>query len=417
MIDLSTKKVLFFDRGYYTSIAEKLAESYGKVYYYIPQSNPYPSSPVKKIGEGVKGLECIPDFWKVVDKVDIIVFMDCYDGDLQHWLRKKGYRVFGSGASEKLELDRPYLLECLKKVGLAVPKTYRAVGLDDLCKYLDGKTDKWLKRSYFRGDFETYHFKSKEHFQPWIDDLRERIGRGADDIEILVQNPVESSCEIGYDGFCIDGEFVNKNCLVGYEVKDKGYIGKIMDKTPTILKHVNDKMSSIYKHHGYRGHYSSELRITKEGKPYFMDATCRAPTPPSQVMTEIYKNYGNIVWDIAEGEVPVMEPVAKYGAEIILYSPWNKTHELCVEIPKDISKWVKLYNQRYRGNIPYIVPNSGDGDFGAAIGLGNTVKEAMEKCMDVASRVIADKLVYDENIFSEVAEQIVTGEKHGISFS
>jgi hypothetical protein len=416
MTDISTKKILFFDRGYYTFIAKKLAESFGKVYYYFHQSEAFPKSNIKHIGNGITDLDIVDDFWNVIDKVDAIVFMGCYDGSLQHWLRKKGYRVFGSGLSEKVELDREYLLDCLTEIGLPVPKTYKSVGLDNLRKHLTGKSDKWLKRSYFRGDFETYHFKSMKHLDPWIDDLRKRIGNLSEDIEILVQNTVDSECEIGYDGFCVDGEFVNNNCLLGYEVKDKGYLGKIMDKPSNIVKSVNDKMSSIFKHHGYRGHYSSEIRITKNGKAFFMDATCRAPLPPSELMTEMYKNYADIVWNISGGEVPVLEPIAKYGAETILYSSWNITNELCVEFPDDISKYVKLYNQTRRGGNSYIIPNNGDGAFGAAIGIGKTVKEAIDMCIDVASQIKADELEYDKNLISEIEEKIKSGEEHGINF-
>ena len=98
MTDLSTKKILFYDMGLFTCIAQKLGESFGKVYYYLPQSDPFPSSYIKDTGEGIEEFERIDDLWKVIDKVDAIIFIDCYDGEFQHWLKSKGYRVFRADA-------------------------------------------------------------------------------------------------------------------------------------------------------------------------------------------------------------------------------------------------------------------------------------------------------------------------------
>ena len=417
MTDLSTKKILFYDMGLFTCIAQKLGESFGKVYYYLPQSDPFPSSYIKDTGEGIEEFERIDDLWKVIDKVDAIIFIDCYDGEFQHWLKSKGYRVFGSGLSERLELDRVYLLECMTKVGLPVPKTYRVKGLEELCSHLKGKTDKWLKRSRYRGDFETYHFQSMAHFKPWCDDLRARIGRKTDNMEILIQNPIVSDCEIGYDGFCIDGKFANKNCLLGYEIKGLGYAGKIFSEPPAIVKIVNDKMFPVFRHHGYNGHFSSEIRITKDGKPFFTDATCRAPSPPAELMVELYKNYADIVWEISGGIVPILKPSAKYGAAINLLSKWYEGHELCVEFPKEISKWVKLRSHTRRNGSNYLISNRNGSKFGTAIGIGNTLKQAEKMCMDIASQVIADGIEYSKDTFSYTDEQIKSGETHGINFA
>lgn len=413
---LSNKKVLVWDRGLYIYLAQKLGESFSEVFYYMPQADPYPKSTTSLIGCGLDEIERVYDFWKYVDKVDLIVFFDCYDGKLQNWLRSKGYRIFGSGLSEKLELNKTLFLDTLEEVGLPIPKTYRAKGFEDLVEYLCGcEGEKWLKASYYRGDFETHKFRSMAHIEPWLDNLRKLIGQRAKDIEILVQDPIKSACEVGYDGFCIDGQYTS-NCIVGYEIKDQGLVAKVFKETPTILAEVNNAMSPIYKKFGYRGHYSSEIRITKGGLPYFIDPTCRAPSPPSELMCELYENYAEAIWTIAEGKVPELEPKAVYGAELVLSSLWHRTNELCVEFPKELHANIKLKNQMKRDGSFYCIPNDNDGGFGAVIAYGSSVKEVTEKVSQIAKEVNADEVEDFAAAWDAAIEQIKSGEKFGIKF-
>ena len=416
-MDLSNKTALVYDRGLYTYLAQKLGESFKHVYYYIPDSSLYPKSPKSEIGRNLPEIERIDDdgLWKCIDKVDVIFFFDCYDSGLQTFLRSKGYLVFGSGLSSRIELDKTYFLETLKKLSLPCPYTYRAEGIDDLISHLTGKTDRWLKTPYYRGDFETYHFQSLPLSTPWLNDLKAKIGIREKNIEILVQSPIESEAEVGYDGFCLDGEFTS-NCLCGYEVKDKGLVAKVFPTTPLILAKVNDAFSNIYKTLGYRGHYSTEIRITKEGKPYFIDPTCRAPSPPSELMSEIYSNYAEAVYSIATGKLPILKPIAPYGAEIILTSPWHTDHELCIEIPKDLIPYIKLKNHTKRGSHYYCIPNDNGGFFGAVVTTGSTLKAATSKALDIVSEIKCDELEFSSSLFDTADEAIQAGGKFSVGF-
>ena len=416
-MDLGNKTALCFDRGLYSFLAQKLGESFGRVLYYMDCPSPYPESQRAQIGKGLPELEWIDDPWPHVDKADLLCFFDCNDGRMQHYFREKGYRVFGSGRSERLELDKAWFLEQVSAARLPVPHTYRAEGLEDLERYLaDAKGEKWLKTSYYRGDFETQKFRGMKHLRPWLSDLRQRIGeRRAKEIEILVQSPIDAKCEAGYDGFCVDGEFTD-NCLVGYEIKDKGLVAKVFEQPPEILARVNDAMGPLFRKLGYRGHYSTEIRITAEGKPYFIDPTCRAPSPPSELMCELYANYAEAVWQIAGGEVPTLKPKAPYGAEIVLSSAWHESHELCVEFPRELAPFVKLKNQTRRQGTHYIVPNGNGGIFGAVVAYGKTMDEATRKALEYAEQIECAELDYESSLFDQAAEQTKCGEAFGIPF-
>lgn len=415
--NLSSKTAIVYDRGgLYLYCAEKLAEKFGKVMYYLADSDAYPTSAKASIGHGLSHVTRIHDFWKNVDKADIIYFFDCYDGELQQWLRDKGYTVFGSGRGEKIEIDKILFLETLEKLGLPCPKTYVAEGMEDMLNYLsdnDGET-LYLKNLH-RGDFESRKFTSLAQSRPFFNDLRKRLGSACDTLEVLVQHKIDAECEVGYDGYMLDGEYTS-NGIIGYEIKDKGFIGKVFPETPDILKEINDAFSDTFKKLGYRGNYSTEVRITKDGVPYYIDATCRVPSPPGEALCELYHNWAEATYQLATGELPKLEPVAKYVAEIVLTSGWHEDHEIHVKFPKSIKRFVKLKNHTVRDGEYYCIPNGNDEFFGAVIGFGNTVDEAVERVLEYAKQIEADGLEYDPAMFDKAKEQIKSGEKFGIKF-
>ena len=782
-MDLSGKKVLVRDQGLYLHLARKIGEKVGECMYYMDDPNPYPDSDKASIGVGFPEITRVYNWKKALKKADMVFFPDVYDGeDLQQDLydltevdgrvKARKLPVAGSLGSEKAELDRKFFYEHLESLKMPVSPFYVADGLSDLMTYLDGKGERWLKRSYFRGDFETYHYTSMNRLKGWANDLRSRIGSRADTIEILAQNPIPAVLEAGWDGFCLNGEYTS-NGMVGYEIKDKGYVSKIFATTPEMLNTVNMNMSPLFKSLGFQGHFSTEIRVTKAGKVYFTDPTCysddtevltdkgwrrfqdldktekictlnpntrqieyhkpsayvgyeyngdlihltspkkvvdilvtpnhsvwgskrkasnpidefradnlpgklsiprtgkwvgeepevftvpkysnywnsgmgmrilkehydapvdvpietwlkfmaiylsdgscsrwgvnisqfdrinefeqilfnlpfsvtktdvgfqissvqlraylkrfgtcsqkfipvfvknlsprlinvfldayiladgssrkgkdskqrriyttsvtmandmqelflksgsvadimvrkakgtvmsvkgkkeysrnydvlvvtersvftdywlegkgtakaddyieyqyysgmvydvevqnhiiyvrrngkplwsgncRAPSPPSELMCEIYTNYPEIIYSLAHSKMPVLHPIATYGAEIILTSPWYVKHELCVEYPKDLEKYVKLKNATRRHGVSYCVPNGNDKYFGAVVGWGSTMNGAIQQCLDVYHEIGVDELEFDENIFSKAREEIVAGRQFGLGW-
>jgi hypothetical protein len=408
------KTAIVYDRGERLSLASKLGEKLKKVWYYRPESSSYPMSLQDQIGRGLETVEKINNFLSYIDKADYLIYFDVYDGEDQDFYRQKGYTVFGGGLSSKLELDKILFLDILEKYDLPIPETYLAKGMDPMMTYLEGKKDKFIKSVRYRGDFETYHFINMKRAESWFNDLRDKVGRNSKTIEALIQELVKSACEPGYDGFNINGACPN-NSLVGYEDKDKLILSRVFPETPEVLASINDALAPFFKGKGMRGHWTIESRITDEGVVYPLDPTIRSPSPSGELMCEIYDNYTEAVLEIAEGKVPELEPNAEYAAEIILKSQWHKEHELCVEFPKEIERWVKLKNYTVRNGTHYCIPNGGQEFFGAVIGLGKTPEEAKKKAIEHAEQIGADELQFDCD-FSKVEEGIKEGKKFGIDF-
>ena len=415
----SNTKILFYDRGDHLYIAEKLAEK-AKVWSYIPILGTTPYIKDDQMGADLDGVERIDDFWKYVDKADFIVSPGCYDEEMFKWLHDKGHKVFSTMGSADIENNRLLFIQILEELGLPIPFTYHCEGLQELREYLKDKEDKWLKVPYVRGNFNTMHYTNMVQFENWLRVFEAKIGtRASEKIDILVQDSIEADCESGYDGFNINGVFT-QNGSVGFEEKDKWYVCKVMNEPPKILKDINDAFEPIFKKYGCQGEVHTEVRITKT-KEFFTDPTLRAGSPNGEMLCEGYENYAECIEEIANGKVPVPEPKDGedkiefiYGAEIILTSDWNEDNELCVQFPKEIAHLVKLKNHYKKGNAFYCLPNDNDGFFGAALGFGLTIDDAVEQANEVAEQVICEDLNYTPISMDKVKELIEKGHKHGI---
>ena len=413
------KTALVIDRGERLSFASKLGEKLQKVWYYRPESSSYPTSPQAEIGFGVETVEKVNNFLKYAELADYLIYFDVYDGEDQEFYHRRKKKVFGGRRSADIELEKTLFIDLLDELNLNNPDYHLSHGISDALKFLEGKEDLYLKSVRNRGDFETYHYVNKLRAASWFDDLRAKTGRNAETIEILIQKTIKSVCEPGFDGFNVNG-IIPDYCLVGYEDKDKNLMSKIFKETPEVLANINEAFAPFFKETGIQGHWTIESRITKEGEVFPLDPTVRSPSPSGELMQEIYPNYAEAVLDIAEGNVPdlgVYEDEDKkpiiYGAEIILKSHWHRDHELCVEIPKDCQRWVKLKNYTIRDGVHYCIPNGGAEFFGAVVGMGSTPKEAKDMATDIAKEIGADELEFCSD-FSKAEEGIKEGINYGI---
>jgi len=388
-VDLASKTALVIDNGIFTHIAHNLADDFGTVLYYVPWENAFPKSRPALIGSGTDKIQRVREFWSHFDQVDIFVFPDVYFGALQEYLRGIGKRVFGAGLGEELELNRVGAKRELKKLGLPVGEFTELIGLDALREHLREVDDKWVKTSRWRGDFETFHHDTYDISAVKLDKIAHDLGPIADIYRFLVEDPIEPAIEIGFDGICADG-YYNDPSLFGIEVKDLGFVGivKPYDELPEQIRYVNEKLRPYMREHQYRGFFSSELRITPDGKPYLIDPCCRTASPPGELYCELYDNLGEIVWYAAEGVAVAPKPLAKYGVEIMLHSQWADKHWMPVFYPKEIEENVKLRNPGRFGERDYSIPLDYNlPEFGAVIGMGDTLEEAIqeatEKCEEL----------------------------------
>lgn len=418
-MSLSNKKILIMDRGPFSYLAPFLARYFGKVYYHRISGGPYLESPLCHIGEGLPDVTWTDKPWAVMPSVDAVFFPDVYDGGLQVFLRSVGIPVCGSLAGEKMELDKAYFLGMLKEVGLPVPKTYRAEGLTDLWDYVKHKDGPLYMKNADkeRGDWETLPHYNAHQTRKFIDKKRAALGERAEDIEILVQSPIEADCEFGIDTFQLNGEIPAKVCG-GYEDKDEAYVGTVFSTPPKIISCITDKLAPVYKRLGFAGPYSNEVRITAQGKAYPIDETCRCAAPPTaSVCSLLGESYAQAIYDLAHDKLPVITEDHRYAAELLLSSKYHNEDELHIGPTKDIEKLgMFIRNGVCRDGQIYAIPNGDDGIFGSIVSVGKNIDSAIDDVTEKVKGLKIYQLDFDQGAFSRLKEKIEGGKKHGINF-
>jgi len=387
--DLSKKTVMVVDNGLFVFWAHKLAETFGKVLYFSNWTDAFPKSNYLLAGDGFKEIERVKSLWDYVDSVDLFFCPDVYYADIQEQLVQMGKRVWGARHGEELELNRVKAKKLLAKLGLPVGGYEVVTGTSDLKKYLKEHEDVWVKISSMRGDFETFKSETYDLSEPKVNELEHNLGAKAKIAQFVVEDDLPDRVEIGYDGFTIDGGFppIGMMCI---EIKDLGAVGRVKKykDMPEPVLEVNDKLAPIFKNYQYRGFFSSEIRYGKDKKPFLIDPCCRAASPPSELYSEMFENWGEVIWYGAEGVVMEPVPVAEYGCEVMIHSAWADTNWQAVHFPEELRPFVKLRNHTKIDGMDYVVPQDvGLPEIGAVIGMGDSLDDAIEMAKENCEQV------------------------------
>lgn len=446
MSEYRDRCALVIDNGLFTHTAVKLAESFGKVYYFTPWVNAFPKSNGTLPGDGLDEIVRIKHWEEYVDEADIFVFPDVMFGPLQTLLVGMGKRVWGSRLGERLELDRWWFKHLLKRLGMPIAESHLIVGTDALVRFLKSHDDYWVKTSLYRGDFETFHSKTYEHVKPRLDKLVSDLGEKGKIYQFIVEKNIEAIVEVGFDGFCIDGKFP-RVAAFGKELKDCGYIGvaKEYDEFPIPVKWVNHMLSETLARFGYRGFISSEIRCTKEavtteepkrfedcdmiwnaGQPapgcdfycYATDPCQRMASPPGEAYIEWFANWPEIIWEGAAGNLVTPHPVGKYAAEIMLHSSFADQHWQPVIFPDDLKQWVKLRNCCRIEGVYSAVPQSvGLPEIGAVVGIDDDMKAAMKLVLERSAKVEGYYIEAKHDAVGCIVAEINNAQEAGINFT
>lgn len=418
MIDVSDKTVLIFDYGNQISVAQRLSRDFGRVLYYIPSViNGFKDHKAHGIGRGIEGVERVDDWWDYYHEIDLFVFCDIYDGALQTFLRNQGKLVFGGGKASELESERLQFKQLIEKLGLRVNDYDVAYGIDELDAKLKNVDDRYIK-SKLRGDMETWHHTNYALSMSELRRMKHDMGMYGERETYIIESPIDAIGEIGYDGYCIDGEYPKISCS-GIEIKDAGYLGKMMqyDKLPMQVLEVNKKIAPILQSFGYRAAFSTEIRIDKDKNGYFIDPTLRFPEPNTSLTLEMYENYSEIIYMVAMGIVPEIKYKYQWGCELIMKSELAKTEPCAILFPEEYKNNVKIKNLVVEDGVHYFTPNGVEMcEVGAVVACGQTMDQAINMACEIADTVKGFDLKINTNCIEEAKNQIKELNRNGIPF-
>ncbi len=259
-----------------------------------------------------------------------------------------------------------------------VPPYTAIKGINALREHLKDKTDKWVKISRFRGDWETLHFRDYTLDKGSLDCHEYKLGPMGEHLTFYVFDKLETTIEDGIDTWCIDGKWPTQ-VLHAMERKDKSLIGAIqdMDNVHEDVRGINEMFGPVLAKYGYRGPFSTEVRLTEDG-PYFIDPTCRFGSPPSQLQTVLIQNLPEVIWGGANGEVVEPEAPEPIGAQALITSDRDKDEWLTFPMSKELRPYVKsAFSCEVDGDVQ-ILPNPLENWAGWLVATGSTIQEVVD---------------------------------------
>lgn len=420
MSDISNKTVCVFDHGLFVEVALRLARDFGRVLYYSPWEIGFPILNNCVIGDGFQdeNVERVDEIWEHFNDIDLFVFTDIQNSELQLYLESVGKKVWGSRRGDDLELRRSWFKKLQDKLGMPRPEFESITGLSKLRDYLKEHEDRYVKISRFRGCMETWHHINYELSEQMLDHLAVKLGPLQDAIPFTVETPLVTDIEVGYDGITIDGQWP-KFAIQGYEAKDRGLIAAVQEykDLPEEITKVNDALSGTLKDFRYRNFFSTEIRVV-EDESYLIDPTCRCPSPCIEIQLETWANLGEMMWFGAQGEMIDPEPSTMFGVECLIEHTGSDEEWRTLQIPEKSRRWTKLYSVCKHGDIYCIPPfPHSHTTIGMMVGIGDTIEEALEHLKENAELLKGQPVSIPTDALYHTLIEIRKAEEKGIEFT
>lgn len=406
--------------GLFLPLARRLAEPGGfkRVLYHTPSWNKgSPELNEAIIGMGFDELEWCDDIWESKADIDLFVFPDLNHSGMQLELRSQGYAVWGAGGAMKLETNREFFLEQLKELGLDVPPHDKVVGITALGEYLKDKEDIFIKLSRWRKTWETKHFRNWQLDGHKLPLWAVKFGGVREYIPFLCFHKIETQLEIGGDTFVVDGQWAQTQ-LHGIEKKDEAYFAAVTprDKMPEELTHIMDAFSPYLAQTQARTQWSMEVRVAESGV-YFIDATLRGGLPSTGSQLVAVKNFPELLWHGAHGELLVPEYRYKFTAECAVRIKGDAGSWETLIIPRELKPYLKVCDCCQVDDQIWIpADDEPTEEIGWLVSAGDTPTECAKQMNELADQLPEGAEAAVESL-ADIIREIEAEEEQGIPFT
>lgn len=415
--DLPNTTFCVIDHGFGLPIARRLAAEGSRVLYYTPWEKAYPVLNEAIIGDGFPEIKRCNDFWVRKDEIDVFVFPDVYHQGLQQELRSQGKAVWGSGNSMRLELDRQFFLGTLKDLGLDVPKFELVIGLYALSQYLQTREHVFIKISRWRGSWETFHWRSWDEDGHRLYDWSVKFGGAKDKMHFLCFDQIDTKLELGCDTFNINGQWP-KTVVHGIEKKDSAYFAAVtpFKDMPPEITHIMEAFSPVLKKLGYACQWAMEVRVAENGN-FFIDATTRMGLPSTASQLLNMKNFPEVVYHGAHGEITQPEYEKEFTAECMVKIKSNPGSWETI-VPDDALKknFMPYDCCMIDGQLWFPPDEHSIDELGWLVASGNTPTECAEE-MNRLADLLPDGADAAVESLADIVREIEEAEEKGITFT
>lgn len=366
-------------------------DGFGTVHYYDPTwQTAFATIDHAVIGDGLADDPDTPilrvkEPWKLIDAgmIDVCIFPDVHHAEEQEHLESLGMAVWGGRSASDLETNKYRFKQIQAELGMNHAEFDLVQGMDDLREYCLDKAngERWVKISpQFRGNKETFHL-GKDEFETamHLAELDHQLGALRNIVKFICEKPLKGKLEGGIDTYSIDGEHP-QTVVSGWEKKDKGYFAEVIKWAQVIpeLRQAIEPIFPILKERRCRQMLSTEVMIEDR---VLLEPTIRFPSPAGEEQMELYANFPQIIWAGAHGRLIEPELTASFACEAMVEHNGEDDTWRALTIPREIRRWVKLYNVCQIGDVTATAP--GCNIIGAIVGIGDSPTKALEKLKQI----------------------------------
>jgi hypothetical protein len=415
--DLPNTTFCVIDHGFGLPIARRLAAEGSRVLYYTPWEKAYPVLNEAIIGDGFPEIERCNDFWSRKNEIDVFVFPDVYHQGLQQELRSQGKAVWGAGNSMRLELDRMFFLKTLKDLGLDVPKFDVVTGVSALAEYLWDKENVFIKISRWRGSWETTHWHNRQQDGHRLEEWAVKFGGVKERVRFLCFAQIDTMLELGCDTFNINGQWP-KTVVHGIEKKDAAYFAAVtkLKEMPEEITHIMHAFSPVLKELGYACQWAMEVRVADEGN-FFIDATTRMGLPSTASQLINMKNFSEVVYHGANGEMTEPDYEKEFTAEcMVKIHGGTGVWETILLDPELKKNFMALDCCMVDGQIWYPADEKPIEELGWLVATGDTPTECAKE-MNRLADLLPDGADAAVEELADIIREIEEAEDRGIKFT
>jgi hypothetical protein len=421
--DLSEIVCCTVDYGSFVSLAECMAGSVRRSFYYSPFEQEFLGIDRCVIGDGLPHADRIDDFMdpSVYDSIDLWLFPDIGYGGLQRYLKRDGKLVWGSMGASDLELYRGAFLDLLRELGLPVVHSVKVRGVTALANHLKTVKRKWVKISRFRDNMETWFHLDWEHSRYKLDELAVAFFGLKETINFVVQDEIAEEdgqpvVEIGYDGWSVDGYYPERS-FQGYEKKNELYLGGWLEyqDLPKEVRMVNHKMAGVLRQYCYRNFIASELRI-KGDQTNFIDPTLRLPGQTGEHLQKTCSNLPEVIYEGAQGNLIIPQFTHRFATEATVHYTAGSDGAKVLRIPEEARPFFKGYHYCEHEGLYHFPPHKTD-EVGVIIGQGDTVKEAIDDLKANFDLIKDEPVSIEVSGFVDLIREIDDAEENGVEFT
>jgi phosphoribosylamine--glycine ligase len=272
---------------------------------------------------------------KWVKKDGLIIFDDTGYGEIQDALRKKGYMVIGgSGDGDKLELNRKYGQNVLKKCGVKIDNDFKTKSftVNSAISFIKGCKSKWVLKNENHDESLTY-VGNKDDGSDVISILENYKIRFGGSYRIALQQRV-FGIEIAI------GRFFNGKDWVGplvFNVEHKHFcndnVGPMGGETGTLMWYEKNENKRLFmetlaklkpqlQKSNYRGYIDINCIVADKDTIYPMEMTSRFGSSTNETQSEIQESsWRDFLFSVAKGEDYNLKYKKGYGINVALTVP------------------------------------------------------------------------------------------------